>query len=918
VTDDPLTLARTYVAAGLSVLPIKRGSKRPDARLLPLVQYDGDDHARPGWRPYEHRLASDAELTRWFAGSQPAGVGIIGGAISGGLLILDLESADAYQQWRSNAEALLDTTILDCLPVVRTGKGFHLYARTSEPGGNQKLAMQDGQTIAETRGEGGYVLAPPTMHPETQQPYTLIHGDLTTIPHLTAAQARALLDAARALVTEEHPSNANASGQNGSVIDRFNQEHTIEQVLERHGYRREQERRYIRPGGERSSVVIVNGKSVHYNTNDPLSSEAPGGKPHAHTPFSAWCVLEHHGDVKQAVRAAAQELGMAHNRSSQEARTPISDTTLLEQIGRSLGLTTGDDDAPDTWPYFVYEGGLWMHRTERDGSPKTPQLLTSFTARITAETDIDNGETIEQAYTIQATCGSRTRQIDMSRKDFESEGALARIVAALGARARVNPQAHVRYVMDAFKALSHHIEERTIYTHTGWAQHGYLFGNGYIDRDGWHPATTPDDQRAHLKQRLERYVLTPPAESSLDDAQYVFDELLELAPTSVMIPLVGAVWLAPILPWLEAAAPLVHLYAPTGSHKTALICAVVSLVGRFMPDHPTDTWGSTTNSIQRLGWHLKDCIMLLDDYKRAHVKSDRVTHLVQNYGDGVGKGRLNSQSELRATYPIRGVIISSGEDQPEGEASTLARILSVEMGKGVVHLERLTRLQTTDGPYLHLLTIDYLRWLIVQGALHEELRDLHHTTRAAMLAQLTGTEHAANPGRIASNVATLYVSWVTFCRFLVQREHWTQERVDAWLRQAKTDLLALARRQLDLTTGERYSALFIEAVQGLLASGKAVLLHAERERLSIESGQVVIGARAPDGIYLVVETAYNEVSKAARAAGGAVGYSKKALGQLLYQDGLLLADEKRISYTVQKRINGVRTWCWRLHPAVLD
>jgi hypothetical protein len=107
VTDDPLTLARTYVAAGLSVLPIKRGSKRPDARLLPLVRHDGDDHARPGWRPYEHRLASDAELTRWFAGPQPAGVGIIGGAISGGLLILDLESADAYQQWRSNAEALL-------------------------------------------------------------------------------------------------------------------------------------------------------------------------------------------------------------------------------------------------------------------------------------------------------------------------------------------------------------------------------------------------------------------------------------------------------------------------------------------------------------------------------------------------------------------------------------------------------------------------------------------------------------------------------------------------------------------------------------------------------------------------------------------------------------------------------------------
>jgi hypothetical protein len=295
-----------------------------------------------------------------------------------------------------------------------------------------------------------------------------------------------------------------------------------------------------------------------------------------------------------------------------------------------------------------------------------------------------------------------------------------------------------------------------------------------------------------------------------------------------------------------------------------------------------------------------------------------VTQLVQNYGDGVGKGRLNSASELRATYPIRGVLISSGEDQPEGEASTLARILSVEIGKGAVHLGRLTRLQTTDGPYLHLLTIDYLQWLLTQGELGEEPRDLHHATRANILAKLKDVEHATNPGRVATNVAALYVSWVVFCRFLVSRGHWTQARGDDWLLQAKTDLLALAKRQLDLTTGERYSNLFLEAVQGLLASGRAVLVDAERETHTVEPGQVVIGARAHDGLYLVVETTYNEVSKTTRAAGGTVGYSKKALGQLLHQDGLLIVDDKLPSYTVQKRINGVRAWCWRLHPSVLD
>ncbi len=56
-------------------------------------------------------------------------------------------------------------------------------------------------------------------------------------------------------------------------------------------------------------------------------------------------------------------------------------------------------------------------------------------------------------------------------------------------------------------------------------------------------------------------------------------------------------------------------------------------INRFSPAQPTDTWTSTANSIQRLGWYLKDVPMVLDDYKAAHVKPSQVTFLLQNYGD---------------------------------------------------------------------------------------------------------------------------------------------------------------------------------------------------------------------------------------------------------------------------------------------
>jgi hypothetical protein len=354
------------------------------------------------------------------------------------------------------------------------------------------------------------------------------------------------MDAARALVVTEYPTGpaASAGSQGTSVIDQFNHTHTIETILERHGYRKHGSKRYIRPGGENSSVLILDGKSLHFNTNDALYSEAPGGGVHARTPFSAWCDLEHGGDVKQAVKAAAQELGIAHEKPTRAPGRNGTDDSLLQQAGRLLGLASDEDE--DTWPYFIHEGGLWMHRTGRDGSPQTPQLLTNFTACIVAETDIDSGDEVEQAYTITATCGKRTRQVDMARKEFESEGALARIVAALGARARVNPQANVRYVMDAFKALSRDIAEYTIHTYTGWCGQGFLFENGYVDRTGWHPATSTNAPRAHVPKRLERYALNPPADARMKDALYVFDELLDLAPTSVIVPLVGAVLLAPV------------------------------------------------------------------------------------------------------------------------------------------------------------------------------------------------------------------------------------------------------------------------------------------------------------------------------------------------------------------------------------
>jgi len=81
------------------------------------------------------------------------GVAIICGAISGGLVVCDFDDDRAYARWVTSNYALAET-----LPSVKTSRGYHLYARCDD---KKTRTLADG----ELRGEGAYVVAPPSLHP---------------------------------------------------------------------------------------------------------------------------------------------------------------------------------------------------------------------------------------------------------------------------------------------------------------------------------------------------------------------------------------------------------------------------------------------------------------------------------------------------------------------------------------------------------------------------------------------------------------------------------------------------------------------------------------------------------------------------------------------------------------------------------
>jgi putative DNA primase/helicase len=117
----------------------------------------------------------------------------------------------------------------------------------------------------------------------------------------------ALQEQAAALTAQ--PARPAAAASRPSVIDAFNAQADIPTMLERHGYKPAGGNRWLWPGSTSGAPGVLylpdRERVFSGHAADPLQA---GGR--AHDAFGAWCALEHGGDERAAVRAAARLLGL--------------------------------------------------------------------------------------------------------------------------------------------------------------------------------------------------------------------------------------------------------------------------------------------------------------------------------------------------------------------------------------------------------------------------------------------------------------------------------------------------------------------------------------------------------------------------------------------------------------------------------
>jgi hypothetical protein len=150
-----------YLSRGWSVIPIRKGDKRPALR----------------WLEFQGRRADVTEVKRWFRKWPGANVGIVTGRISG-LIVLDVDSQHGGEASLASLEKKRESMPWT-MEATTGGGGRHLYFSHAGESIQNKVGFMPGLDL---RADGGCVVAPPSLHP-SGSPYvwrSLHEPDRTT------------------------------------------------------------------------------------------------------------------------------------------------------------------------------------------------------------------------------------------------------------------------------------------------------------------------------------------------------------------------------------------------------------------------------------------------------------------------------------------------------------------------------------------------------------------------------------------------------------------------------------------------------------------------------------------------------------------------------------------------------------------
>ena len=386
--------------------------------------------------------------------------------------------------------------------------------------------------------------------------------------------------------------------------------------------------------------------------------------------------------------------------------------------------------------------------------------------------------------------------------------------------------------------------------------------------------------------------------------QHLIHEFGSLKPPEVMYPLIGHIALSPfstpIINELGMQKYTLHLKGPSGGGKTFIANATGSFFGNF-GDRLT-SWSATANSIEAEGYHFRDMVFILDDYKASIISKRDVIRVIQHNADNRGRTRLNSSLQIQKPPHIRGLVVSTGEDFVDNVESVSGRTIVLEVGPEH-NQEDGNACRSMQHLYNGLIP-RFIHWVISSSTWLPDIKSRVNEKIDALSSSVTGI---SNGRRMASNWALNYVGFELFCQFAVNVEAIDDDCYSQLMAQYDGIVTTHLANQATILKAMSPVAQFFCVMEQLIATQTIVV-----EDLTKKTPQAMsIGKLSKDKtrVYIFPDLLMSHLVSHFRRLEQPMPFTKDNLRTALIQDGLLEKQNNR--FTKQIRHNGGRVQAWQ-------
>jgi len=406
---------------------------------------------------------------------------------------------------------------------------------------------------------------------------------------------------------------------------------------------------------------------------------------------------------------------------------------------------------------------------------------------------------------------------------------------------------------------------------------------------------------------------------------HLLTDYLRLAPADVTMPMLAHAFLGPLLfcspLTTQGFTPFTLFVAgSSGKGKTETARLAQCLWGHFGTKERIAAWGSTPESNRQEAARCRGALWVIDDFKRHRLQQQygNAVRLLNDYADMQGRKRATPGAKIITAYPVKCMLMVTGEDLPYSEPSVLARTLIVDFRTTDTSRDHYYRCLAQCHRY-QIVPVPFIAWWQRQD--HTFWVQRAFTLRAEFLEYLKCKDlDGDNAIRLSSSAALSLLSMEAIRDFAYQVGLDPQAIAGCDLAQEYAGVLRdVLRRMTTLVNDVRPAEIFLQTLMELIVSGTVRILDPYQDSVDDPHPAKVVGHyRLDEGaVHLYITMATGAVRDAYRRGEERnLNWETTTIGKQLAEDGYLLAEDlQEKNYQRKVRIPGagashhpVRVW----------